>query len=362
MPIEVAFWDITKGIIEKVEYDVIDSENKLEKVLKKDIKIISDDLMVIGNQIGTSYGKFIDILAVNSEGKLSIIELKKNKTPRDVVAQTLDYASWVQNLSHKEILEIFKEYNNGLDFEAAFFEKFKADPPEELNQEHDILIVSAELDGETERILNYLSDNYNVPINAVFFRYFEREGKEYLSRSWLIDPLEVAVKTAGKLTTASKQEPWNGVDFVCNIDAKDGHSTWGDCQKYGFVSAGGGSWYSKSLQQLFPGATIFCMIPKKGYVGVGKVLERSVPIREFIVQYNGEEKPIFDVPLIVESVKEAADNLENCEYFVRVEWIKAVPEKDAYWEKGMRANQNSAFKLRSEFTRDKLVRFFKLEE
>lgn len=361
MPIEVAIWDITAGSIDRLPYDVIDSENKLETILRKDIKIISDDLLVIGNQIATSYGKFIDILAVNSEGELSVIELKKNKTPRDVVAQTLDYASWVQNLSHKDILEIFKDYNQGKSFEVAFSEQFKTDPPEELNQEHDILIVSAEMDSETERIINYLSDNYNVPINAVFFRYFEREGREYLTRSWLIDPLEVVVKTAGK-SIKGKQEPWNGMDFVCNIDSEDGLSTWEDCQKYGFVSAGGGSWYTKSLQQLFPGARIFGMIPKKGYVGVGKVLERSVPIKEFKIEYEGVEKSILDVPLKVEAIKDGSDDLENCEYFVRVEWIKKVPEIQAYWEKGMRANQNSAFKLRSEFTLEKLIQFFKLDE
>jgi len=37
------------------------------------------------------------------------------------------------------------------------------------------------------------------------------------------------------------------------------------------------------------------------------------------------------------------NDLDKCAYFVGVEWIKSFPAKDAYWEKGLRVNQNSAF-------------------
>ncbi|WKZ70025.1 MAG: hypothetical protein QY331_02000 [Melioribacteraceae bacterium] len=361
MPIEVAIWDITKGKIEKVDYTSIDSEKKLEEIILKDISIISDDLMLIGNQVITSFGKQIDMLAVNMEGKITVLELKKNKTPRDVVAQTLDYASWVQNLSYKEIVEIYKEKNKGKDFETDFNEKFDVEPPEELNQEHDIIIISSELDNETERIINYLSDNYNVPINAVFFRYFHQEGKEFISRSWLIDPNEVIEKVS-KTKMKSKSESWNGKDFVANVDAHEEISSWPDCIKYGFISAGGGRWYSRTLFPLFPGARVFAYIPGKGYVGVGTVKEKATQANKFTVTYDGKETSILDVPLTDEGLKNFADDEEKAEYFVRVEWEKTVPESEAYKEKGMRANQNSAFKLKSEFTLEKLIKFFGLDE
>ena len=361
MPIEVAIWNITGNKVNRVDYKSIESENKLEKIIKNDLSIISEDLLLIGNQVKTNYGKFIDILAVDSEGKLSIIELKKNKTPRDVVAQTIDYASWAQNLSYKEITDIFKEKNEGKSFESVFNVKFGTAPPEELNQEHYILIVCSELDSETERIIDYLSDNYNVPINAVYFRYFTENAKEYLSRSWLIDPNEV-IERARKTKSNRKKESWNGRDFVVNIDAWENKSSWEDCQKFDFISAGGGKWYNQSLKQLFPGARVFAMIPKKGYVGVGVVKETSIPLREFKVEYNGKLTPINKVPFKVNEIKIESDDMEICEHFVKVEWEKTVPESKAYWEKGMRANQNSAFKLKSEFTLEKLIKFFGLDE
>lgn len=50
------------------------------------------------------------------------------------------------------------------------------------------------------------------------------------------------------------------------------------------------------------------------------------------------------------------------EYVVPVEWIETVPVNAAIWEKGMFANQNSACKLRSRFTLERLVPAFGLEE
>lgn len=361
MPIEVAIWEVSKESINKVEYSSIESETKLEKIIIKDLSIISDDLLLLGNQVRTAHGKFIDILAVDSTGKISVIELKKNKTPRDVVAQSLDYASWVQNLSYNEIVDIFTENNEGENFGQTYFNKYGINPPEELNEEHDIIIVSSELDSETERIINYLSDNYGVPINAVFFKYFKQEGKEFLTRSWLIDPNEVSEKVSSS-RISNKSESWNGRDFIGNVDVIDGQSTWEDCQKYGFISAGGGKWYSNSLKPLFPGARIFGMIPSKGYLGVGIVKERAVPIKEFYIEQDGEKVPFTEALVKTELIKKDADDLEKCEYIVKVNWIKTVPESKAYWEKGMRANQNSAFKLRSEFTLEKLLKFFGLEE
>jgi len=362
MPVEVTIWRVDNNEPSKISYSAIESEKKLEEIIFKDISILGDEFLLVGRQVRTDFGKYIDLLAVGPDGKVSIIELKKNKTPREVVAQALDYASWVQNLSYRDIVNIFKE-NFEKDFDPAFEDEFGSSPPDRLNQSHEILIVCSELDNETERIINYLSENYNVPINVVFFRFFKDEESEYITRSWLIDPSQIeerSSKTKGQRTS----EEWNGRDFVVNIDVdSNGISSWDDAIKYGFVSAGGGRWYSRTLNQLFPGARVFAMRPKIGYLGVGIVKEKSKPIKDFLVtSENGSVKPIIDVPLKAEALKENADNPELCEYLVKVEWIKTVPEKEAYWEKGLRANQNSAFKLKSSFTLKKLLNFFGLEE
>ncbi len=49
---------------------------------------------------------------------------------------------------------------------------------------------------------------------------------------------------------------------------------------------------------------------------------------------------------------------ETAEWVVPVQWVVAHPATAAYWEKGMFANQNSACKLRQEFTLDRLATHF----
>jgi hypothetical protein len=277
-----------------------------------------------------------------------------------VVAQLLDYASWVQDLSYDQIASIYSEKNAGTEFEAGFAEVFGASPPQELNQSHQLVVVASELDPSTERIIGYLSTNYDVPVNAVFFRYFQDDDREYLARTWLIDPSEVEARTPA--TSAKKgTEPWNGKDYYVSIGEGE-HRNWEDCRRYGFVSAGQGKWYSATLQMLKPGARIFACIPKIGYVGVGIVTESAVPVRDFMVQADGQANPILEMPLKAPNMGQHADDPELSEYLVRVDWTKTVPADKAIWEKGMFANQNSACKLRNKFTLEKLTERFGLEE
>jgi hypothetical protein len=231
MPIEVGIWKLgTK--LERVRIHPLDSEAKLEDSICEDLSIIAPDLMLIGRQIPTDYGKFIDLLAMDVGGNLTVIELKRDRTPREVVAQVLDYASWVQNLSYDEIAELYASKNDGKALEAGFAEAFDTSPPEKLNESHNLIIVASELDAATERIINYLTNNYGVPINAIFFQCFKDGESEFLTRTWLIDPQEAETKTS-RAATKKDREPWNGQDFYVSFgdgtaEGEGVHRSWED--------------------------------------------------------------------------------------------------------------------------------------
>lgn len=359
MALEVGVWKLGDKP-KKINMSIMSSEAKLEDTLVEDITILSPELMLIGRQIATAQGKFIDLLAMNMFGNLTVVELKKNKGSREVVGQLLDYACWVENLTYEEIANIYAEKNGGKKLEEGFYDAFGTNTPEKLNQSHDLMIVCCELDASTERIVNYLVNNYGVPINAVFFYYFTDEGKEYLTRTWLIEPEEVESR-ASKADSKKGGEVWNGRDFYVSLGEGE-HRRWEDCRKYGFISGGQKPWHSRTLKLLFVDSRVFVNIPKTGYVGVGIVKGTSVSVKDFKVNVEGKEIPILEAELEAPNMGENADNPELSEYLVRVEWIKTVSKKEAYKEKGFFGIQHTACRLRNHFTLEKLIKHFGLNE
>lgn len=113
-----------------------------------------------------------------------MVELKRDSSPRDVTAQIIDYASWVRHLGYQDVKELYEasdEHDDTFEagFDSVFYPAQDDTPagPEEVNNQHMLTIVSSELDSSTERIIEYLSDEFEVPINAVRFNYYKEEGE-----------------------------------------------------------------------------------------------------------------------------------------------------------------------------------------
>lgn len=207
MGAEIKLWQIANDTLNPIDSSSLDLESRLEEWLGKDIGLVNDDLLVIGQQVPTAHTGSIDLLAMDAEGNLVILELKRDKTPRDVVAQTLDYASWVKTLGHEDLDRIASEFLGGdSTLEQAFSEKFGANPPEVMNEKHRMCIVASVLDPSTERILEYLSETYGVDINFASFNYFKTaDGVELVGRSMLIDE-EVAQARAATGSGGQKKQ------------------------------------------------------------------------------------------------------------------------------------------------------------
>ncbi len=205
---EVRMWEIIAGEnLSEIRRTKLDLESRIEDWLARDISILSDDLLVVGRQVQTAFGGIIDLLCLDSQGDVTIVELKRDKTPREITAQTLDYASWVKDLSNEKITEIANRYlGEKAPLEETFVERFGIGLPEALNENHKMLIVASQLDSSSERIIRYLSDTYGVGINVATFGYFRNDsGQEFLARVFLIEPEQVEYKTQTK--SGSKRQP-----------------------------------------------------------------------------------------------------------------------------------------------------------
>jgi hypothetical protein len=178
-----------------------------------------------------------------------------------------------------------------------------------------------------------------VAINVLFFQVFEQAGQQLLSRAWLMDPAEVQVQSAG-VSAHGEKEPWNG-EFYVSFGA-DQTRRWDEAVEHGFISGGGGTWYSNTLRMLEAGSRIWAKIPGKGFVGVCRVIGPRVAAKEFSI----DGRPALDV-LQGGYHRQFVDDPERAEYFVPVEWLVTVPEAQAVQEVGMFGNQNTVCRPRT---------------
>ena len=202
----------------------------------RDISILSPDLLLVGRQVETDFGGVIDLLCVEASGDLVIIELKRKKTPREVTAQVLDYASWVAGLPSERVIELADRHLAAEGpLEHAFIRKFGEELPDTLNGDHRMVIVASEIDESSERIIRYLSEEHGVSINAATFNYFRSaDGAELLARVFLLEPSEVEYQSTTK--GGSKRRP---------------NLTYGRLQEIA-ENNGAGDLYSKLVEGLTP--------------------------------------------------------------------------------------------------------------
>ena len=342
MPIQTAIWRVNANPEPLVESSLA-KEQTLEEMIITAPRLISEEWMLIGRQEDTGFGGRIDLLAIAPDGSLILIELKRNRTPREVVAQALDYASWVSKLRAEEIAAIYGRFAPGHNLENDFRARFKLELKEEmLNQSHEIVIVAGQLDDSSERIVKYLSER-NISINILCFQVFAIGAEQLLSRSWLLDPVKSQVSSAATAPD-TLAEPWNG-EFYCSFGEGESRS-WADAREFGFICAGGGVWYSRTLALLKAGDRIWVKVPDMGFVGVGRVVGTVEPANSFkVLSPDGTEIPVLDVAKRGTYHQEFLDDLERCEYFVPVKWIETVPSsQEAIYEIGLFGNQNTVCK------------------
>lgn len=362
MSVEMAVWRLSEDGPVLLKSSMLDFEQRLEDMLVADPSMLGVDLLIVGRQVSTSHGGRVDVLALDAEGRVHLLELKRDRTPRDVVAQTLDYGSWASELTLEDVQAMYAEYSGDEStLDEAFAETFDQALPDVVNAEQQFTIVASGLDPTSDRIVEFLAERYGVPINAVFFRHYADGDRSYLARTWLLDPQEAEVKATR--AARSKVRPWNGRDFYVILGRMDqGADRWELARKYGLLNAGGGSWYWKPLRNLSLGKRVFAYVGGAGYVGVGKVSGNMIPARDAEVEIDGRLQRLVELEDLPQRFRERArsEDPEATEMVVPVQWMETRTPDQAVIEPGLFASQVTVCKLRDDRTIDALERAFSL--
>ena len=178
-------WKIEKNQPSELRPQDLDYEKTIHKWIENDISLIGSNLVLIGSKVITDHGKELDLLAVDDEGDLVVIELKKDKTTREVVSQVLDYVAYVNLLTEEEINKIVSKKYPDKTIQDLYNDKFGNYEEIEINENQKILVVGTSIDNITERVIKYLSSRL-VNINATTFSYFRDGRDEYITRNVLL--------------------------------------------------------------------------------------------------------------------------------------------------------------------------------
>ncbi len=180
-------------------------ESDLETLLENNPEYFFDDskVLTIGRQVPTNLGSYIDLLGLDKYGNTVVVELKRGKTPRETLAQLLEYASYVENLDYESLNEMFQTYTQEeIPLENYHSEFFGIDVEEKVsfNKSTKLVIVAQDVANSVKQTSLYMRRK-GLDIYCMEFKYFLNRAGERMITSDFVVGEENFIKRGVKATT-----------------------------------------------------------------------------------------------------------------------------------------------------------------
>lgn len=172
----------------------------IEKWIENYPDILGEELLVITSE----YDKFdktnerLDVLAIDKDGNLVVIELKRDDSGKHADLQAIRYAAYCSNFRLEKICQLYKEYSTkrgkelsdeqASDEILAFIEN---EDFEEINDRPRIILVARQFRTEVTSSVLWLR-NFEVDISCVKFTPYDMGKEEIAFESNIIIPLPEA--------------------------------------------------------------------------------------------------------------------------------------------------------------------------
>lgn len=171
-------------------FENIKQEADLEVLLESNPEYFFEKskILIIGRQVNTNLNTFIDLLGIDKNGNTVIIELKRGSTPRETVAQLLEYASYIENLDYSQLNDIYQDYageeSNLEDYYQQYFQN-ETNTSISFNKTIRLVIVAQHITKNIRQISSFLTKK-GIDIYCLEFKYFETKSGERIISSDLI--------------------------------------------------------------------------------------------------------------------------------------------------------------------------------
>jgi endonuclease NucS-like protein len=200
----IKLWEIISdgsGVFNASQIDNVEkteTEEQLEEVLTRCPDLLMEDLKLVGRQTDTPGGP-LDLLGVDSDGRLVIFELKRGVLTREAVAQIIDYCSYLAELEPEKLSIHISERSGNLGIDKidnfmTWYQEHFGKGYEEVTKPK-MVLVGLGADERTKRMVAFLADS-DVDISLITFHGFKKDEKTLLAR-------QVEVQAKGPIITTA---------------------------------------------------------------------------------------------------------------------------------------------------------------
>ncbi len=262
--------------IERVASELNLTEKTLENWIAANPELLFgvEKVLVISQSVAGQ--RMADILALDADGRLIIVEIKRDWSDRATVGQLLEYAVAMTGRNYEDLEKMDQDYwprRHGESPYVSLLERFRelTDDPKsdqkdipKRQQGHRICIVAPGSDDGLLRIVGWLKE-YGVPISFVpFTLHADTDNADILLE---IEPLP-KVQLAGENVVAE----WQG-DWFFNTNETYAPGTYRQMFDQGVIAIYGYESGAANLTGSTEGQRVFAYVNRKGVLAVGSIVD-----------------------------------------------------------------------------------------
>jgi hypothetical protein len=183
-------------------------ENDIQEWAIDEPQLLGEDLLVISSE----YSNFedtrdrLDILALDNQGKLVVVELKRDQADKTTDLQAIKYAGYCATLTAEDIQKEYRKFHNEREDDEVTpeevgeeFSEFLIDEVVttddgwvefELDNKPRIVLAAGEYGTEVTAPVMWLIEEYGLDITCVKIQAYEKDGKTLLNSQQVIPPAE----------------------------------------------------------------------------------------------------------------------------------------------------------------------------
>lgn len=207
----------------------------LQRLLKSSISILGNDLFLITEEFSQweDSRRRVDLLAIDTEGSLVVIELKRNEDGGHMDLQAIRYAAMISTLSFSQAVAVHARFikADAIEAESAILDFLGvSEPPEDFGQAVRIILVSPDFSRELTTAVLWLNTN-GLNIRCVRLRPYKLDERTLLEVDQVI-PLPEAQAYTVRLKEKqeeARQAAESTIDFTrydLTVNGQTFHKLW----------------------------------------------------------------------------------------------------------------------------------------